>query len=95
MHGFRHTFATELANENTSVYALMKASRARVDCDIAALRRWRGDAEPRGGGAEPAVRSDRTVADTVAPTVFSAVWAFRPRLSLDPLTNMLFVGVSA
>jgi integrase/recombinase XerC len=24
VHGFRHTFATELANENTSVYALMK-----------------------------------------------------------------------
>jgi integrase/recombinase XerC len=24
VHGFRHTFATELANENVSVYALMK-----------------------------------------------------------------------
>lgn len=24
VHGFRHTFATELANENISVYALMK-----------------------------------------------------------------------
>jgi site-specific recombinase XerD len=24
VHGFRHTFATELANANTSVYALMK-----------------------------------------------------------------------
>jgi integrase len=40
VHGFRHTFATELANANVSVYALMKLLGRESMIYLSASRSW-------------------------------------------------------
>ena len=47
MHGFRHTCDRARQRERQRLRA-HEAPRARVDGDLAALRRWRRDTEPRG-----------------------------------------------
>jgi len=68
VHGFRHTFATELANAD--VYTLMKLL-GHASMATSQRRRRRRDAAPRCRCPKPAVRPDRTVAGTVARTTSS------------------------
>ena len=56
LHGFRHTFATELANADVSVYVLMNLPGSRVDDHLPALYQRRGHRHPRRSGEEWAVR---------------------------------------
>ena len=69
VHGFRHTFATELANENVSVYALMKLLGHE---SMVTSQRYVDGAgtENRAAAAQnPPVRPYRSVAGTVVCTV--------------------------
>jgi integrase len=58
VHGLRHTYATELANSDVSVYTLIanEAPGSRVDGDIAAIRRRRRTRNPGRRRAKPALR---------------------------------------
>ena len=55
VHGFRHLRHRARQPKRQRVRA-DEASRTRVDGDLAALRRRRGNAEPRGSCPEPALR---------------------------------------
>ena len=63
VHGFRHTCDRARQRERQRLRA-HEAPRTRVDGDLAALRRWRRDTEPRCGCPEPALPPDRTVVPT-------------------------------
>ena len=66
VHGLRHTYATELANSEVSVYTLMKPARPRVDGDLAALRHRRRTRNPHRRRAKPALRNDSRSPPSVA-----------------------------
>jgi len=46
VHGLRHTFATELANADVSVYAPDEAAWPRVHCDVTAVHHRRRKRNP-------------------------------------------------
>jgi Phage integrase family len=83
VHGFRHTFAAELANGNVSVYALMKLLGHESMVTSQRYVDGAGTENRAAAAQEPAVRPDRTVSGTVAfpeVSLLGPAWGIRPTL---------------
>jgi hypothetical protein len=90
VHGLRHTFATELANGNVSVYALMKLLGHESMVTSQRYVDGAGTENRAAAAQEPAVRPDRTVSGTVAfpeVSLLGPAWGIRPTLGPERIVD--------